>query len=226
MQTERAPEALLRVAGHAHERRAARALSIAVSRETGALGTSVARAVGKRLGWQVYDQELLQKLADDKNWRVEQLESMDEREVGWLNEMVHSWASDSFVSQTAFVRALAETILTLGQRGHCVIVGRGAAQLLAPSSTLRVRLVAAMEDRIRVIRQEKRLSADEAARYIETTDRERIRYLRDHFQMDPTDPLGYDLILNSSRFPVEECVDIVLAALRNLEKRVSVERAS
>src|SRR5690242_12897526 len=35
------------------------AMTIAVSREAGARGGTIARRVGRKLGWQVYDQELL-----------------------------------------------------------------------------------------------------------------------------------------------------------------------
>ena len=38
-------------------------LCITISREAGARGSTVARLVGKKLGWTVYDQELLEYIA-------------------------------------------------------------------------------------------------------------------------------------------------------------------
>src|SRR5262245_41917179 len=41
------------------------ALSVAVSREAGARGGTIGRRVARKLGWQVYDQELLEYMAQD-----------------------------------------------------------------------------------------------------------------------------------------------------------------
>ncbi|HVS36699.1 MAG TPA: cytidylate kinase family protein, partial [Gemmataceae bacterium] len=40
-------------------------LCIAVSREAGARGGAIGRRVGHKLGWQVYDQEVLEYMAQD-----------------------------------------------------------------------------------------------------------------------------------------------------------------
>ena len=49
-------------------------------------------------------------------------------------------------------------------------------------------------------RKLRNLSHREAAQYVENTDRERIRFIQDHFGKDPTDSRHYDLVLNASRF--------------------------
>ena len=41
------------------------ALTVAVTREAGARGSTIARRVGRKLGWQVYDQEMLEYLAQE-----------------------------------------------------------------------------------------------------------------------------------------------------------------
>jgi cytidylate kinase len=94
-----------------------------------------------------------------------------------------------------------------------VIVGRGAAQILPVATTLRVRLVASVEDRVAVMSGELGVSSAEAARHVERTDRERARFIRDHFGKDPTDPQNYDLVLNSSYLSVAACADVVVTAL-------------
>src|SRR5438105_4968645 len=67
----------------ARSRETAPAFTIAVAREAGAPGTSVAREVGRRLGWQVYDNELVQQIAKEHNLRASLLESLDERRQNW-----------------------------------------------------------------------------------------------------------------------------------------------
>ena len=70
-----------------------------------------------------------------------------------------------------------------------------------------------------MIGRERGLNPTEAARYVESTDRERSRFIRLHFRKDLTDPLLYDLVLNASRLSVEECASIVIETLLRLQAR-------
>jgi cytidylate kinase len=195
------------------------AYTIALARQAGAPGTSVGQEVGRRLGWQVYDHELLEHIAREMGLRVNLLESVDERRRSWLLECLETFATGPSVAASSFVRHLVETVLSLGSHGHCVIVGRGAVQLLPPETTLRVRLVGDLQDRIAAAGARMDLPRDEAARWVETTDRERARFARDHWHVDINEPTLYDLVLNTSRWSVVECADLIVAALRKLEER-------
>src|SRR5262245_30861718 len=62
------------------------ALSVAIAREAGSLGHSVARLLGPKLGWPVYDQEILDKIAEEMRRPPTQLEVVDERPAHWLEE--------------------------------------------------------------------------------------------------------------------------------------------
>jgi cytidylate kinase len=195
------------------------AYTIAISREAGANGCLVAQAIGQRLGWAVYDRELVQLLAEGMGVRTGMIEDLDERRANWLRECLESFATVPTVSHSAYVRHLVETLLTLAAHGECVIVGRGAAQILPPATTLRVRLVADPTDRALVMQKRHGLSREEATRRVEKTDRERTEFVRAHFHTDPNEPRHYDLILNTSRFSVEECAQIVIEAVHRLQER-------
>jgi cytidylate kinase len=197
----------------------AAALTIALSRETGAGGTSVAREVGRRLNWPVYDHELLEQIAQELRVGVSQLRAVDERPGNWLQEWAEAFAGAPAVAEPAYFRRLLQILVSLGARGECVIVGRGAAQLLPAATTLRVRLVAAREDRAATMSRLLGLPAADAARHVDTTDRERALFVRTHFRKDPADPQSYDLTLNSSRFSVAECADLIVEAVARLRAR-------
>lgn len=158
-----------------------RVLTIALSRESGARGSSTAREVGKRLGWTVYDRELLERIAQELNLRTSLLESVDEKQVTWLQECVLAFASVPSVSGSTYLRHLVPTVLSLAALGECVIVGRGAAQILPVATTLRVRLVAPLEWRIAAMSKKLGVSREEAARTVERIDRERVRFVKDSF---------------------------------------------
>jgi cytidylate kinase len=188
--------------------------TIALSRESGARGTSTAREVGARLGWTVYDHELLERIAQEMKLRTSLLASVDEKRVSWLQECMCAFSSVPSVSRSAYVHHLIETLLSLATHGECVVVGRGAVQILPMETTLRVRLVAPLEWRIAAMGKKLGISKEDAARQVETIDRDRVCFVWDHFRKDPTDPRQYDLVLNSSRFSVGQCADLIVEALR------------
>lgn len=193
--------------------------TIALSREAGARGTEVAREVGRRLNWPVYDNELLEQLAKELHVDVRRLENVDERPGSRLVECLEAFASATNVSEMTYLRQLLKLLLSLGARGECVIVGRGAVIALPVPTTLRVRLVATREDRIAAVGRERGLKPAEAGRFVDSTDQERRRFVKDHFHKDTSDPLLYDLILNASRLTVEECAGLVVEALMRLRAR-------
>ena len=195
------------------EKAAAPAFTIALSREAGTYGAAIAHAVADSLSWPVYDSELMQRIANELGVRQSLLSSMDEHHVSWLSEYLEGLSPHRGVSQYAFMRRLLETLLSLAARGNCVIVGRGATKVLPAATTLRVRIVAPREHRIEAVQREHSISRDEAARWVEATDRERNEFVREHFGMDATDPGNYDLVLNAARFPIEQSAELIIAAL-------------
>jgi cytidylate kinase len=201
--------------------------SIAISRETGAGGKRLARALGARLGWNVYDHELLEEIAADLQVRVGLLEAVDERHVNWLQERMEAFAAVPYVSESAYVRQLIETLLSISVRGNAVIVGRGAAHILSHGSTLAIRVVSKFDDRVENLVRELSLARDASARLIRATDAQRVRFVRDHFQCDPTDPVQYDLVVNTSRFNIEQSVELVVEALEKRQRSaVTLSRAA
>jgi len=197
------------------------AFSVAIARETGAPATSVAREVGRRLGWQVYDHELLERIAEEHGLRVSLLESLDEKRQSWLVECLEGFAQKAHIGESGYVRHLTQTILSLGAHGCCVIVGRGGAHLLPPETTLRVRLVQTLEDRVAAIMHQRGLSKHDATRWVERAGRERTAFIKDHFLKDPADPHHYDLLLNSSRWSVMECAGLIIDGLRRLTSQAT-----
>jgi cytidylate kinase len=193
-------------------------MTIAISREVGARGSEVACEVGKRLGWKVYDRELLEQIAADMHVRVNLLESVDERRVNWLEGFAESFLLGMKVSENSYAKHLIETMVGLAARGHCVIVGRGAAHLLPLTSMLRVRVVAPREARIVAVAEEKSLSLKAAEDYIDQTEPQRRRFVLDHFQADPNVAANYDLVLNTARWSMSECADLVVDGLERLRR--------
>jgi len=206
---------------------ASQAFTVALSREVGTQGTSVAKEVGRLLGWQVYDHELLEHIANEMGLRTALLKSVDERQQSWLREAIeaniaslNTGDEEPWASETSYVHYLVETMLALGAHGECVIVGRGAAFILPAETTLRVRLVSPVRERIAALSRKLGITKHEAARQVRIIDRERTDFVQDHFFKDSADPRNYDLVLNASRLSVVHCAELIVETLHRLEARV------
>jgi cytidylate kinase len=194
-------------------------LTVTISREVGALGTTVATEVGKQLGWPVYDQEIINKIADEMGKSLSQVRGLDERHVSWLEEALAGLSTDTPVSPTSYLKHLIATFHGLAVKGRCIIVGRGANYILPPRTTLSVRLVGDLQDRIKAVGQRRGISDREATRWMEQTENHRVGFIRDSFGKDSADPHHYDLVLNTSRLSVAECAESIVHALHLIERR-------
>lgn len=203
-----------------------RGLTIALCREAGTDGTAIAREVGKRLGWPVYDHELLERIAGDMGLQTRLLETVDERRMDWLSEAFQDLMSVPHAYEVTYFHGLVRTVLALGSEGECVIVGRGAAFILPGENTLRVHLVAPLAQRLERIRRRRDLSPRDAKRELERLDAEQSAFIRDHFGRDPGDPRNYDVIVNEARRGMDGCADLIVLASQALQRRASRETRS
>jgi len=90
---------------------------------------------------------------------------------------------------------------------------------LPAETTLRVRVVASREQRLAAIMSERAADRAAAERHLDACDRERRQFIKDHFHKDLTDPLLYDLVVNASRFSVDECASIAIESLARFQAR-------
>lgn len=184
---------------------------VTVSRAPGVVSEGVCRLLGERLGWPVFDRELLQTMAGDDDLRQRVYRSMDERQLSWVEEVARSVLQPEFRKNDYFHR-LTETVLSLAAQGSAVFVGRGADLILPRDAGLRVRLVAPVPERVAVLVEREGLSGEAAAREILSRDDEQTRFVRGHFRADVGDPARYDLVLNVARFAPEQLAELIVRA--------------
>jgi hypothetical protein len=184
------------------------------SREKGAGGSAVAQLAGKRLGWQVFDSELVDAIAEKANVRRELIESLDERDRKTIRDAVARLLNPQPIRKSGYLTHLREILLTLGHQGDVVIVGRGAQYVLPSRFGLRVRMVAPVEMRVRRIASRENLSLKTARVEIERSDRERARLARREHGQTVANPLNHDVTINTAELTVDAATDIVLTALQ------------
>lgn len=187
---------------------------VTISREYGALGGTIGRAVAKQLGYTFYGQEIVHEVARRADVRRQVVESLDERSRTRIGHWINDMFTGGIFAPSDYLRNLSQVIITVGRHGHGVIVGRGGHLILDPEKTLRVRAYAPLEDRVRYIARKDGLSLTAARRKVQSVDADRTMFYQRHFKNEVASPLNFDLMLNTGSLDVDECSDIVVHAFK------------
>jgi len=187
-------------------------LAIALSREAGARGTTIARKVAERLSWQIYDHELLEYMAQNPVIRQGMVQDLPDPCIAWVNARLERLNRENQLQSHPDTLHLAEVILSLAAQGQVVMVGRGAGFILPPETTLNVRVIAPLADRIAYMAQWQRLSTAEATQRVRQQDERRTEFVSRHFHGASSEPHRFDLILNSSLLSEEGCAELIARA--------------
>ncbi|HKT10658.1 MAG TPA: cytidylate kinase-like family protein [Terriglobia bacterium] len=184
-----------------------------ISREKGAGGRQVAALIGQRLTWHVFDRQIVDAIAERTRMRQQLVENLDEKTRGGLEEFIRQVLTRE-IGTTDYLLHLRQVLLTLGQQGDVVIVGRGAEYVLPAQFGVRVRMVAPSEIRIERIARRDGVTLEAAQALVAKVDQERKDFIRGQFQKDARDPMNYDLVINTAPLTAERTAEIVIAALK------------
>ena len=189
-------------------------LTVAISREAGSRGGTIALRAGERLGWQVYPQELLEYIAQEGSFRQQLVEHLSPAASAWVEAQLDSLLRAQDLSRHPSILELGRMVLSLGVGGEVVLLGRGAGYILPPRTTLHVRLIAPLADRIAYMSQWLRLTDEEAVNQVRLRDSRRAEFIATHFHRKPSDIYQYDLLLNTSLLGEELCAELIVKAAR------------
>ncbi len=115
---------------------------VAVSREAGADGAAIARMVGERLGWKVYDGNLLDQVAQRYKESRLMLDLVNETESNWVYDVLGTWMDRQIIPHEKYAVQVGRLIQAVARNGSAVFVGRGAQFVLPRPQTFAVRVVA------------------------------------------------------------------------------------
>lgn len=186
---------------------------ITVSRMVGSGGSDLARRIAAALHWPLFDRELMLHMAGDDHVRRQIYESLDERDLGYIEESLRVFTSVEF-RRNDYFRRLVETLLALSRQGRAVFLGRGADLMLPRDHGLRIRVVAPPAVCAQRFANRSGLTPADATREIEQIERERSRFIRKHFNVEPDALDRFDLTFNLATITPEEAVQMVLNLLK------------
>lgn len=177
-------------------------------------GGTIANKLAAKLGWNLYDRELIESIADDRKVDAAAIEQLDESVYQYIQEWANEIFLPGYVGQAAYMKALTRVLLSVVKDGNAVVIGRGAHLLIPMPRRLAVRLIAPLEWRVETHVRRFGTTPEEARERIAAEDKRRKEFLRRNFHKDIDDPLGYDLVLNTAGMDPSTIQLVILSALR------------
>ena len=200
-------------------------LVVAISREAGARGWSIARKVGDLLGWQVYDTETLDYLVQNETARNQFFAEVPEAVREWATTHLAYLRARHKLNPDPDTSTMIELLLAVAARGDAVIVGRGAGFLLPPETTVHIRIIAPLTARVKYFAQSLRLTHEEALAEVRARDDRRAQFLQATIGRDPADLTAYDAVINAERLGIEGAAQFISWAVRTKQMFAEIKAA-
>lgn len=186
---------------------------IVISTQMGAGGPEVGMALAQRLGYRYVDQELLQDAVRRYGLAEERLSQLDESKPTIF---------ERFDAETRhYLTVLQTTLLELAELDDAIFMRGGGQWLLrGVPHVLRVRVVAPFE--LRVKQWIKRVAAmtgetpnqRAAADFVRRDDAEKSGRMRYLYEVDISDPMLYELIVNTEHLHYDAVVTLLETVVR------------
>ena len=190
---------------------------ITISREYGAYGRSVAKALSSRLGIEYYDVDFVRMTAKVSGYSEEDVsregEDMSEGRR-FVNHFLSTQAYNS--SYDAIFQAQREVILDLAKK-PCIIVGRCSNYILREEGlpSFDIFLYADIKDRKVRAEELKEYGKMDVEKYIEKRDHWRKTYYRAYTGREMGEYKDYDISLNIGKIGVDNCIDLLTNLLKD-----------
>lgn len=201
---------------------------ITISRQFGSGGHEVGEKLARQLDVPFYDKALIAMAAKQSGLSEEVFANADEKATSsLLYSMV--MGSYSFGARVPGINEMpindklfiiqSDIIKKAAADGPCVIIGRCADYILREhENCLNVFVHANKEDRIRRSVMKKDCEERKAADFVTKKDKQRANYYNFYSNKRWDDLQNYDITIDSSRFTLDEAVELLMDAARKLDR--------
>jgi len=198
----------------AKERRAAAKTVITVSREPGCNGTEITAKLAREFNLDLYAGKIVEEVAKSAKMTADVIESLDEKGRSVLDDWIAMLNPAHNISSNKYLHHLVKLMGTVARHGHAAILGRGGNFLIEPERQLRIRLIAPKEWRVRNAMDRFGISRRDAERKIAQVETERKDYILRYFNVDISDPVNYDLVINTAFIGDSAIIEMTRAGLK------------
>jgi len=199
---------------------------LTVSRLYGSGGSEVAALTAKLLGWSLLDNAVVDAVAARMGVSVAEVRDREERVPSLVERLTSAmamgsqeWAGPIAAAKRPTDEQLIEVTRRIIEeaiaRGPVVVVGRGAQEMQAErEDSLHVFCYASRKALIARTMQREGVGAEEAARLVDSTNKERDQWVRLHWERDRRAHENYDLSVNTERLGIEGSAQLIVSAAK------------
>jgi CMP/dCMP kinase len=200
---------------------------LTLSRLYGSGGSEVAALTAKELGWSLLDNAVVDAVATRMGVSIAEVRDREERVPSLVERLTSAmamgsqeWASPIAAAKRPTDEQLIEVTRHIIEeaiaRGPVVVVGRGAQEMLAErEDALHVFCYAPRKALIARTMEREGVTAEEAARLVDSTNKERDQWVRLHWERDRRAHENYDLSVNTERLGIAGASDLIVYAARS-----------
>lgn len=187
---------------------------ITIGRQFGSGGREIGIRLAKKLDIPFYDKEIISLTAEKMNMNKEDVEIHDEKSPGSIISFGSLFSfydrpvpDKIFFAQKEIIREISEK--------PCVIVGRCADYILkGHKNILSVFISASLSERAKRKKEiMKNFSEENLLDYLRQTDKKRAIYYGYYTENIWGIAETYDLCLDSGKFGIDGCVDLIISAI-------------
>ena len=200
---------------------------LTVSRLYGSGGSEVAAITAKLLGWSLLDNTVVDAVATRMGLSVSEVRDREERVPSLVERLTSAmamgsqeWAGPIAAAKRPTDEQLIEVTRHIIEEaiaaGPVVVVGRGAQAILAErQDALHVFCYAPRKALIARTMLREGVSAEDATRLVENTNKERDQWVRLHWERDRSAHENYDLSVNTDRMGIQGSAELIVAAAKS-----------
>jgi cytidylate kinase len=186
---------------------------ITVSMEPGSGGSVMAQKIAERLGFSYFHRDIVEEISKTAKIRSTVVNTLEKERLSGVKDFISSLIEDHYIHPDTYLKHLLEVISTIGNHGRAVIVGRGANFILPAEDIFSVRVIAPKEMRVRNVALEYRVTSEESKRRVIRRESRRKAFVRHSFNVDITNPIHYNMTINTGKMSIAASVEAVIAAV-------------
>ena len=179
---------------------------LTVSSEPGSGGQIIAKEIAEQMKYDLFHRDIIKEIADRADMSASVLESLEKDRLSGIEDFIASLVSKRYLWPERYLAQLMKIVCVIGKHGRAVISGRGANFMLPPDERLSIRIVAPEELRIQNIIESRKISEDDARKWIITKEAKRRAFIRKSFNADIADPINYDMVFNTGYIRYESVI--------------------
>lgn len=198
---------------------------ITISREFASGGREIGKRLADELGYAYYDSEIINLLVKETGKTEQYIKNISEKGIyPYAFQFAKSFSTYGTLQkeQTELMVASQKILKQIAEKGNCIIVGRGAAEILKDYNLVNIFVYANMDSKIsrcRAKRTDEELSDKELIKKIKNIDKERKQYHNIISNTEWGRKENYDLCINTSKLEIKNIITPLANYIENAYRR-------